>query len=109
MLYCVVFQVIKLKIAEDKELHQNLVEVISPGEREETKSILQDTAAVLIRKYTHARIGGFVKGEYDQAVEKSGGRSKGGAGLRDKLYSLSGQTGKRGRGRGQSKKDKKGK
>jgi hypothetical protein len=39
-------------------------------------------------KYTHARIGGFIKGEYQRCTKKRGVRCKGGASLRDKLYSM---------------------
>jgi hypothetical protein len=54
------------------------------------ETLVKSMCETFIRKYTHARIGGLIRGEYDQHVEEMGGRSKGGAGLRDKLYTMEG-------------------
>ena len=76
------------------------------------QTALSGVIQVFIRKYTHARIGGGIKGSFERQVEKTGKRGKGAAGLRDTLYSLKGEktkkiseqtavgTSVRGRGRG---------
>ena len=48
-----------------------------------------------IRKYTHARIGGFVKGGTERNMERKGHRSKGGGTLREKLTHVAGVKGQR--------------
>lgn len=77
-----------------------------------TDQDVRKTIKIFIRKYTHARIGGFVRGEYDAQVEKTGKRSRGGSTLRDTLYNVTGTRGgnesggnrtKRGRGRGRGR------
>jgi hypothetical protein len=47
---------------------------------------------VFVRKYTHARIGGFISGNVQKRAEKMGKRDKGGANLRDKLYIVAAQS-----------------
>lgn len=101
------FQVIDSKINTDKDLLDELIETVRSSAElcgiEPDERVSKFLCQTFIRKYTHARIGGFIRGEYDAHVEAMGGRSKGGAGLRDKLYSVSGQgRGVRGRARGKN-------
>lgn len=62
---------------------------------EEDTDIVNKVSKVFIRKYTHARIGGFISGQAQKRAEKTGKRFKGGSNLRDNLYNITG-TGKKG-------------
>jgi hypothetical protein len=53
------------------------------------QGVIKLVCSTFVRKFTHARIGGFIKGVEEREVEKKGCRSKGGCSLRDKLYSCS--------------------
>lgn len=48
----------------------------------------ENISSDFVRKYTHARIGGFISGQYQRHMEKKGKRTLGGASLRDSLYSF---------------------
>ena len=52
------------------------------------KKNMKIVCTTFVRKYTHARIGGHIRGRQERVSEKRGIRSKGGCSLRDKLYNL---------------------
>lgn len=54
---------------------------------------IQTVVETFIRKYTNARIGGFVKGGAERHAEKKGQRFKGGGTLREKLTHVAGTKG----------------
>lgn len=60
---------------------------------DQEQSTANTIAKVFVRKYTHARINGFITGHAQRKAEKAGKRIKGGANLRENLYNVSG-TGK---------------
>ena len=58
---------------------------------------------MFIRKYTHARIGGYIKGQHEKVMESKGIRAKGACSLRDKLYNVSNGKNKAGASAGAKK------
>ena len=56
-----------------------------------TEEQMREFVKVFIRKFTNARLGGYVKAEGDRMAEQKGCRGKGGANLRDRLYNTTGQ------------------
>ena len=54
------------------------------------RSTANTIGKVFVRKYTHARINGFITGHAQRKAEKAGKRIKGGANLRENLYNVSG-------------------
>ena len=83
------FQVIQAKILVTCTQHFMEVsqQVVSCGD----EKLLKTVCATFVRKYTHARVGGHIRGKQEKLSEKRGVRSKGGCSLRDKLYNLSGK------------------
>jgi urate oxidase len=57
-----------------------------------TEDHIKAVCTTFVRKYTHARVGGHIKGRQERNAEKRGVRAKGGCSLRDKLYNLSSGT-----------------
>ena len=53
--------------------------------------VIKTVCSTFIRKYTHARVGGHIRGKAEREAEKRGVRSKGGSSLRDKLYNVCGK------------------
>ena len=83
-----------MKVKSDTNLHHELCEACyqhTPDKQVAMQHIPQ-LMRTFTRKYTHARIQGFIKGEYNRKSEKAGSRSKGGANLRDHLYNVSNVT-----------------
>ena len=85
------FQVITRKVKGNVKLLQHLCEACS--QHVQDKNVVQSDVHALMsmfmRKYTHARIQGFIKGESERKAEKDGHRIKGGSNFRDKLYHIS--------------------
>lgn len=79
-------QVIQRKVLE--KATTQLIDVAKKvdGNDKKDDTIRKEICETFVRKYTHARLGGFIKGRQEQLVEGKGSRSKGGSGLRDKLY-----------------------
>jgi hypothetical protein len=60
-------------------------QLIPDGKAEAINAVCE----TFIRKYTHARIGGHIRGKAEREAERKGVRSKGASSLRDKLYNVS--------------------
>jgi hypothetical protein len=73
-----------------------------PGE---DRKVVKDVIKTLCRKYTHARLGGYINGEFSRTQELKGRRAKGGEGLRDVLHTVTGKRGGKvgGKGKGRAK------
>lgn len=69
--------VIDSKINTDKDLLDELIETVRSSAElcgiEPDERVSKFLCQTFIRKYTHARIGGFIRGEYDAHVEAMGG------------------------------------
>lgn len=86
-------QIITRNVKSNTNLIHKLCEICKshiPREMDrDLSSLVSDFMKTFVRKYTHARIQGFIKGEAERKTEKNGSRFKGGSNLRDKLYSMS--------------------
>ncbi|XP_074651600.1 uncharacterized protein LOC141906253 [Tubulanus polymorphus] len=80
------------KILQNKDLEAVFVGLVTQSVGSEVAGELRLNIVSVwtdfLRKYTHARINGIIKGIYEKKVEKSGKRLKGGSSLRETLYNL---------------------
>ncbi len=74
-----------------KKFQETISELLSSDDT----GTINAVSAMFIRKYTHARIGGYIRGRQEKNAERFGHRGKGGAGLRDKLYVMTSCKGKK--------------
>lgn len=89
-IYTCTFQVISDKVKSGKtemELKEICSQIKTVGKVEAINTVIK----TFVRKYTHARVGGHIRGTAERDAEKKGVRSKGGSSLRDKLYNITGK------------------
>ena len=81
-----------LQTVKDKVLEKHTLELLQLSKKysDNNEKPLEKVCKTFVRKYTHARLGGHIRGRQEQQAEVKGHRSKGGSTLRDKLYHTSG-------------------